>query len=187
MALRDADSPRVQIASPAVSESPPHTIARLLRTYGPRLIRYFGVTCVNVSTGLSMLVLFHAVLGWPGVASNLAAVTLSTVPAYLLSRRWVWEKSGPNSIGGEVAPFWAMAFAGLVLSTLMVGWASARFDHDLIVYGANLASFGLLWIIKFFVLEHLMWGSSPEPTALVSSDTQVSLTTGEPDAGTLAA
>jgi hypothetical protein len=55
-----------------------------------------------------------------------------------------------------------MAFAGLVLSTVMVGWASARFDHNLIVYAANLASFGVLWVVKFFVLEHLMWGPATE-------------------------
>ncbi|MEE9416815.1 MAG: GtrA family protein [Acidimicrobiales bacterium] len=177
-----------------MSESPLNTIIRVLRSYAPRLIRYFGVTIVNVSTGMSLLVFFHGLLGWSGIASNVAAVSVSTVPAYLLSRRWVWGKSGPNSIGAEVAPFWAMAFAGLVLSTVMVGWASARFDYNLIVYAANLASFGVLWVVKFFVLEHLMWGPAPEAANLIEADSNPSIaaasiatTETDPQTGTLAA
>ena len=140
--------------------TPSHAVLRALRAYGPKLLRYTGVTVVNVITGLSLLVFFHAVLGWPGVAANAAAVILSTIPAYILSRKWVWAKSGPNSFRSEVAPFWGLAFAGLVISTAMVGWASSVFDNGLVVYAANIASFGVLWVVKFFVLEKLLWSNN---------------------------
>lgn len=160
--LQSADSFTVEIVSEAMPQTPPHALARLLRAYGPKLLRYAGVTCVNVFNGLMLLFFFHGVLGWPGIAANASAVTISTIPAYLLSRRWVWEQTGPNSMGREVAPFWAMAFLGLIISTLLVGWASAKFDSGFVVYAANLASFGVMWIIKFFVLENLMWNSDDE-------------------------
>ncbi len=131
----------------------------MLRAYGPKLLRYTGVTCINVVNGLLLLFVFHTVLGWPGIAANAVSVTISTIPAYLLSRKWVWEQTGPNSISSEVAPFWAMALLGLVVSTLMVGWATANFDNQFVVYAANLAAFGVLWVIKFFVLEKLMWNA----------------------------
>ncbi len=157
-------------------QTPPHAISRMLRAYGPKLLRYAGVTCVNVVNGLLLLFFFHGVLGWPGIAANAAAVTISTIPAYLLSRRWVWEQTGPNRLGSEVAPFWAMAFLGLVVSTVMVGWASANFDADYIVYAANLAAFGVLWVIKFFVLEKLMWKSTDEPAKAANASTGTSST-----------
>ncbi len=171
VARGSADSSLVQIVSDAVQELPqpsPHAVSRLLRAYGPKLLRYTGVTCINVINGLLLLFFFHGVLGWPGITANAAAVTISTIPSYLLSRRWVWEQTGPNSMSTEVAPFWAMAFLGLIVSTLLVGWASAQFDLQFIVYAANLASFGVLWVMKFFVLEKLMWKSDDEPTPVAT-------------------
>lgn len=152
-------------------QTPPNALARLLQAYGPKLLRYAGVTCINVFNGLVLLFFFHGVLGWPGITANAAAVTISTIPAYLLSRKWVWEQTGPNRMGSEVAPFWAMAFLGLIISTLMVGWASANFESGLIVYAANLASFGVLWVVKFFVLEKLMWKTDDESSAVLAADT----------------
>lgn len=139
-------------------KTPPRGAVNTLRAYGPRLLRYSGVTVVNTAVGVSLLVIFFTLAGWPGVWANSAAVMLSTIPAYYLSRKWVWNQSGPNSLMNEVVPFWALALAGLVLSSIMVGWASARWSHELTVYAANLASFGLLWVVKFFVLEKLLWG-----------------------------
>ena len=63
-------------------------------------------------------------------------------------------------MGGEIAPFWILAFAGLALSTLTVGVVDGIFGGTLSVQLANASAFGALWIVKFLVLDRLLWGDS---------------------------
>ena len=139
----------------------PSAVARLWRTYGAKLIRYSWVSVVSTSISVCLLLVFRDGLGWSFVAANIAAVTISTVPAYILSRRWVWSQDGKNSVRYEIAPFWAMAFLGLALSTLFVYIAEQFTEHSLALILANGAAFGLLWIAKFLVLDKLMWANQP--------------------------
>ena len=80
----------------------------------------------------------------------------------LLNRYWVWRKRGRNSISREIAPFWAMAFLGLCLSTAAV-WIAERFtDSDAVFLVLNIVSFGVVWIVKFVVLERFLFGHQPD-------------------------
>ena len=54
-------------------------------------------------------------------------------------------------------PFWVMAVLGLILSTIFVAYASDRWDTTFATTVANLSGFGVLWILKFLVLDKLMW------------------------------
>lgn len=138
-------------------------VARLWRDYGQKLIRFAGVSVVNVFTGQTLLYLCYARLGWPGMFANVVAVAAGSVPAYLLSRHYVWEREkGDHKVGAEILPFWGLAFVGLVLSTALVGVVDSFSDHTLAVQGANAAAFGALWIVRFVVLEHLLWGERTE-------------------------
>ena len=137
--------------------------ARLWRDYGQKLIRFAGVSVVNVFTGQTLLYLCYARLGWPGMLANVVAVAAGSVSAYLLSRHYVWEREkGDHKVGAEILPFWGLAFVGLVLSTALVGVVDSFSDHTLAVQGANAAAFGALWIVRFVVLEHLLWGERTE-------------------------
>ena len=110
-----------------------------------KMMRYCGVSVINLVVGQSLLFMFHAVIGWGAVVSNLLAVFGSAVPAYQLSRKWVWRQNGAHSMLNEVLPFWGLAVTGLILSTLAVGYAERNFEADIMV---NVAS---------VVLERVMW------------------------------
>jgi putative flippase GtrA len=140
-----------------VTRARPSLFTRLWSRYGLKAVRYVGVSAVNVTVGQTLLVLFHGVLGWPGVAANVSAVVLSTVPAYLMMRHWVWGQKGSHRVAGEIVPFWTMAAIGLVLSTLAVAWADRRWDSTIAIQLANISAFGLVWVSRFFILDHLMW------------------------------
>ena len=122
-----------------------------------KLLRYSAASVVGVTIGQSALYIFYEVLDWPAVLANLAAVTISSVPAYLINRYWVWEKTDSNSLRREVLPFWGMALLGLLLSTLLVAFADDRTDSPLIIAIANLAGFGVLWLAKFFILDRVLF------------------------------
>ena len=64
------------------------------------------------------------------ITSNLIAVTVGSVPNYLINRAWTFNKRGAHSFTREVLPFWLMALLGLVLSTFAVAWADARYGEQ---------------------------------------------------------
>jgi len=133
-------------------------------------LKYSAVSVVNVAIGQGLLVLFSAVLHVPAAAANVAAVCISAVPAYYLSRAWVWGKTGRSHLTKEVLPFWGFALAGLILSTASV-WLATHLTgvadippaertaiEKLVPNLANMFAFGVLWVIKFFVLDAYMFG-----------------------------
>ena len=69
----------------------------------------------------------------------------------------------------EIVPFWGLAFAGLILSTLFVAIADNFYDHVLVMQAGNAAAFSLLWVVRFAVLEHLLWGDRAESQLTESS------------------
>ena len=115
------------------------------------------MSIVNVTVGLSVLAVCHGVLGWPAVGANLAAWMVGTGPAYLLSRAWVWQRSGPHRLGGEVVTFWIMALAGLALSSSAVAIIELLADSTVLVLAANLGAYGSVWVAKYIFLDRVMW------------------------------
>jgi putative flippase GtrA len=122
-----------------------------------KLLRYAAVSAVSVGITQTLLVALHVRLGWSPTTANVWAVSLAAAPSYLLNRRWVWRVTGDHSLTREVLPFWASAFAGLVLSTVIVGIAAQYSASPLVANGANLSAFGSLWVLKFLWLDRLLF------------------------------
>ncbi|MBA2281419.1 MAG: GtrA family protein [Acidimicrobiia bacterium] len=141
----------------------PGDVATLLdRPIVAKLLRYAATSVVGVVVGQSFLYLFDSVLGWEEWLANVGAVAVSSVPAYLISRYWVWQVRDKNSLKRELVPFWGMALLGLALSTILVSIVSRRTEAALAIGLANLAGFGVLWVAKFFVLDRVLF-ARPEP------------------------
>ncbi len=125
-------------------------------------VKYSCVSLVGVATTQVILSLPYThwhMHTWhcTSVDANMFAVAISAMPAYLLNRAWVWGKQGKNSLTREVVPFWCFAFAGFLLSTLFVHVVEHHTNSTWAVRGANLAGFGLLWVVRFFVLDKLLF------------------------------
>lgn len=132
-------------------------VRRLVEDHGVKALRYCGVSVVNVVTGMGTLAVCHAVFGLAAVAANLTAWAVSTVPAYLLSRHWVWEQSGDHRVGGEILPFWLLALFGLVTSSLAVAAVASRTDATVWILTGSLGAYGFVWVVKYLVLDRLLW------------------------------
>ncbi len=143
----------------AVRLPTPAALLALVRSEaGRKLIRYGTVSAVGVViTQLTLSVLYKA-LHVDATAANITAVAVSTVPCFLLSKRWVWGRSGRSHLMKEVVPFWGFALAGLVLSTVFVHWVKQHTASLVWINGASLSGFGLLWVGRFVVLDRLIWG-----------------------------
>ncbi len=132
-------------------------ILTFLRSNYEKLLRYAGVSVIAVICGQTPLYVFNEPLDRSAVTANILAVTLATIPSYLLNRTWVWGKTGSHSVTAELLPFWGMAFLGLVLSTLLVHLVEQQSDAWVLANLANLFAFGVLWIAKFFVLDRVLF------------------------------
>lgn len=130
--------------------------------------RYCAVSANGVAITQVMLVLFVHGFGWSAVASNVDAVTLSCIPSFLLNRYWVWGHAGRRNLGPQIVAFWAMALVGLALSTLVVSWLDSAWDSPVVANVGNIIGFGGLWVVKFFVLDRLMFRHPPVPAAAPS-------------------
>jgi putative flippase GtrA len=136
-----------------------------------KLARYATVSAISTSVTLSLLgILVYTKTLSPGWA-NVVATGVGTVPSFELNRRWVWSKQTRRSVFKEVMPFCALSFSGLGLSTIMVSLA-ARWSTSaglgsgptaLISQAANLATFGALWVVQFFLLDRVLFGQRPAP------------------------
>jgi putative flippase GtrA len=133
-----------------------------------RLVRCFGVSVVTTVISVSTLVVASAGLGMRAWFANILATSVATVPSYHLNRQWTWGKRGVSDPWREVMPFWALAFAGLALSTLFVALTDPWMTHlhaDLAVHtgavvGAHLSGFGVLWAVQFVLLDRVLFRAS---------------------------
>jgi putative flippase GtrA len=140
----------------------PIAIARDLMAM--RQVRFVMVSAVSVPFSQAVFLLCKEGIELNGTTSNLIAVTLSCIPSYLLNRYWVWGKRGRNHFWREVFPFWAMAALGLVLSTIFVWFVDQRTDVTVFLMAANLSAFGLLYIVKFVLLDRVLFKVADEMT-----------------------
>jgi putative flippase GtrA len=150
------------------SPSPPFR-ARALATWSVqrdtvvRLMKYSAVSLVSTTTSLVSLGMLVGLAGLPATWSNVIATAVGTVPSFELNRRWVWSNDGRRSVFGQVVPFCALSFSGLVVSTLAVDVVAAhtanwgRWSHTVAVLMANLASYGSLWIVQYQLLNRILF------------------------------
>jgi putative flippase GtrA len=138
---------------------------------GRRMIRYTCVSGVSVVVGQLTLVICFGIVGWSARTSNVVSFVVGGIASYYLNRAWTWNKHGSSHVLKEVLPFWLLAFAGLALSTWAVGVTANHTEslsktvQTLGVAATSLAAFGVVWVLKFLVLERYVFGTRPEPTS----------------------
>jgi putative flippase GtrA len=131
---------------------------------GIKIVRYTAVSAISALTSLVILTIVYGVfkLGTE-VTATLFANVMAGIPSYLLNRQWVWGKSGRSHIWREILPFWVMSFTGIGFALLTASWAHNYADghhlHHLartaLVVAANVSAFGILWLLKFLILNRL--------------------------------
>jgi putative flippase GtrA len=127
---------------------------------GALAAKYSAVSVIGVVITQVQLTLYSGILDWDPVMSNILAVTICTIPVFVLNKRWVWSSDGKIDMKREVLPFFIFTAMGLGLSTGLVALASSVSDSHLLVMLANIAGFGILWVAKFLFLDQIMFGHS---------------------------
>ena len=149
-----------------------------------RLWKYASVSIISTLVTQVVLFLTYHVLSWgSAMECNVIATVVASVPAYYLNRSWTWGKKGRSNIWGEVVPFWSIALIAMVLSTVAVGVAAHNADRithgslerALLVNGANLVTYAVLWTARYFVLNRFLFGSRTVASAGVQGQAEAAL------------
>jgi putative flippase GtrA len=144
-------APAPHVATPLPDTSGPlGAIVARIRTKG---LRYCMVSVVNVLLGAGLL---YVLQRWmrPTFA-NITSVAIGAVPAYYMSRAWVWGKRGKSHWKKEVLPFWIFTGAGLILSTAAISFTDDHTKNRVAILFVQLSAFGVLWVLRFFLLDKL--------------------------------
>ena len=99
----------------------PRAVIAFARTdAGKKWIRYSMVSVVGMTVSQICIIVLTAAFSLSDILVNFIAVAVSSIPAYLLNRAWVWGKHGKNHLMNVVLPFWGFSVAGLAFSTVLV-------------------------------------------------------------------
>ncbi len=129
----------------------------------PRWVRVWRYTVGSVVAAVTSFVAFAAAydLGVGTTAATVIAFLAGAVPNWLLNRSWAWQQRGRVHVGREVLLYAAVSAVNLVASAAGTGWAArhvpaATSEHALrvlLVAGAYLATYAVLFVAKFAVYE----------------------------------
>jgi putative flippase GtrA len=132
---------------------------------GRKIIRFTSVSAISTVVSNTTIIIVYGLKIIKGeVYATVFGNLVATLPSYYLNRTWTWGKKGKSHIRREIVPFWSMSLLGISFS--MVGGAYAGklvaghpdWPHlvaTLIVAFANLASFGIFWVLKLKVFNRI--------------------------------
>ncbi|MEM7339555.1 MAG: GtrA family protein [Actinomycetota bacterium] len=143
-----------------MSDSTPQNLINTVREVQGVAARYGAVSILNVINHQILLNIAHNVWGWGGGVSNVFAAFLAAIPAYFISRQWVWKVQGAHSIRGEVVPFWTLSLLGLLISTALAEGGERIFGSGLPVALGSLLGYFIVWLAKFVILDKMFEASA---------------------------
>jgi putative flippase GtrA len=143
-------------------------IARLwqfLKTpQGLKMVRYTTVSLISFVISVTLITITYGVLRLGSeVFCTFISNILAGIPNYFLNRQWVWKKGGRSHLWREVVPFWALSITGIVFALFTASLAQhfsnthhlQHLARTVVVVGANVAAFGILWVLKFLIFNRL--------------------------------
>lgn len=131
----------------------------------PRFIRYSLVSGVAIVISQVTILICTWLFGLSGIVANTIGALAATPASYELNRRWAWGKSGKSHVWREMVPFWSLTLLGWLASTGTVEIADhmAKTHHvvglgrSVAIMGASLFAYGVVWIVKFVIFNHLVF------------------------------
>jgi len=149
---------------PAITQRVVHLWQKRHTPEAKHLFKYSMVSVISTIVSFAVLFLVFGVLKlWGPIISTVFANLSATLPSYYLNRKWVWGKGGRSHLTKEIIPFWSLSALGIVVS--MGGATLARHiskvqhlshvEQTVLVLAANLASFGVFWVLKFVIFNRM--------------------------------
>jgi putative flippase GtrA len=164
--------------------SPSALIAHARSDEGRKQLRYVGVSVVFVPVGQILVQILGAVFDGNFTKASIVASAILTVPNFFANRHFVWRVENRENMRTQVLVFWVAAMLGVSLATLLTfvvenalssgegaATGAAPLSTRIAVFFAQLAGFGIVWVIRYLVLDRWLFkithhGEEPTPDDL---------------------
>lgn len=144
-----------------------HRAGRTLRSpAGVRATRYTAGSVVATVCSEVAFLLLYGVAHTGSTAATVLGWLAGAVPNYLLNRSWAWGRKGRPQLARELLPY-----AGIVAGTLAVASVTTHYAgigaasvteldwlRVLLVGAAFLGTYGVLFVVRFMLLDRLFRG-----------------------------
>jgi putative flippase GtrA len=139
----------------------------------PRALLWWRYSASSFVATVASQLTFFVVYGLgaaPAVAS-VSAFFAGTVPNYLLNRRWTWAHGGKHRLR-HLLPYAAVVIGTAVLAifvttavdNLIDDWNVSRAVRTVIVSGSYLATYGVMFVLKFVLFDRYVFGGPARAT-----------------------
>jgi putative flippase GtrA len=137
---------------------------------GKKMFRYTMVSVVAVPVGEIAYLVALKGFAWTPTWSGIFGAAIGAIPSYYLNRSWAWGKTGPSHLWKEVVPFWLIALLGVLFSGVLQHAADhfvhrhhiTGFPQLVILNGAYLGGFALLWVVKYVIFNRFLFVIAPD-------------------------
>ena len=158
--------------------SPAGLVAHARSDEGKKQLRYFGVSLIFVPVGQILIQVLSILLNGNFVSASLLNSAILTLPNFFANKIWVWRVTSKDNQRTQIAVFWVAAMLGVSFATgltyLVQEATKAPAGQDptlttrLLVTGAQLTGFGIVWVIRYLVLDKWLFkmthhGADPAP------------------------
>lgn len=145
-----------------------------------KFLRYSMVSVVAILISELVILIAAWIFHLSGIAANALGAAASTPASFELNRKWAWGKTGKSHLWKEVVPFWALTLTGLAASTVTVEIADSMakshgvfgLDRALIIMGASLFAWGVVWVAKFVIFNRVVFATRPGEAAAATNGAQ---------------
>jgi len=133
-----------------------------------RFARYTAGSVVALAVSEVTLVVCFAT-GWTSAATaSVVAFFAGAIPNYVLNRSWVWKHRGPVEVRREIVPYVGISLATLGLAALATTLAArlapaGSTASTAFVALAYLATYGILFVVKFFAYQRFVFRRPASP------------------------
>lgn len=156
----------------------PSFVARLVRA-----LMSSGLATVTSQTTLIVLL----TMNFSPTAASAVAFVAGAIPNYFVARRWAWNRRGKPDFRRELLPYMIVIAIGGVASmglTTVAGWITEPlriegFVRIIVLDVAFLSSYGLVFLLKFLLLDRFVYSKLAGPKPAAQAGEQA-----EPDAAT---
>jgi putative flippase GtrA len=136
-----------------------------------RVTRYTIGSAVAVVASEIAFVLCYGVAHLGTTATSAVAFVAGAIPNYILNRSWAWQRRGKLHIGREVVGYALVSLFSFAAAALSTGWVNHAAPHltsshagrTALVAGTYLATYGVLFILKFLLFELVIFVSPVTP------------------------
>jgi putative flippase GtrA len=136
--------------------------------WGRRFIRYAAGSVVATLTSAGVFALVFQALNLGPRAASIAAFLAGAAVNFVAGRFWAWKRNGPVRLRRDVVAYLALSISIAVAATIVTSLtdhyarrSAVLDDHlGLVVEGSYFATYGAMFLIKFAILDRVVFRHS---------------------------